>query len=141
MTTAERILPLLSGVRRTGDNKWVANCPAHEGERPSFACRYAEGRLLMHCFAGCTVEAICAAVGIPVSALYDNPRKTAPNPAVQRHRLALESLERWREAELQRVAEDLRARDALCLVINRMVQAGELSETANWDALADVSGL
>jgi hypothetical protein len=38
-------------------------CPAHDDERPSLSWRLAgDGRLLLHCFAGCTFEDIRRAV-------------------------------------------------------------------------------
>ena len=44
--------------RRSGDG-WVARCPAHSDRRPSLSiCHGADGRLLLHCFAGCSWAAI-----------------------------------------------------------------------------------
>lgn len=51
------ISPLLSRLERvktTGPGRWIACCPAHEDHHPSLALRETDdGRILIHCFAGC----------------------------------------------------------------------------------------
>lgn len=60
----ERLLSRLSGVRRTR-NGWTARCPAHNDRRPSLSIAVTDtGRILLHCFADCTPEAVLAAVGL-----------------------------------------------------------------------------
>jgi DNA-binding transcriptional ArsR family regulator/uncharacterized protein (DUF983 family) len=51
------------------NNQWRALCPAHDDQRPSLAFTERDGRILVHCFAGCSVEAICNALGISVKDL------------------------------------------------------------------------
>lgn len=65
--------------RRCGD-EWASRCPAHKDRRPSLSARVAaDGRLLLHCFAGCDFRSIFVALG-----LHDptNPawRFSAPGP-------------------------------------------------------------
>lgn len=68
---AERLLERLEGVKRTGAGRWVARCPAHEDRHPSLSIRLAQdGRLLVHDFAGCEVDAVCAAVGLELDDLF-----------------------------------------------------------------------
>lgn len=70
---AEAILPRLEGVRRGGAG-WIALCPAHKDRSPSLSVREGrDGRVLVLCFAGCTADAICAAIGIRVSDLFAGP--------------------------------------------------------------------
>ena len=75
----EAILARLNGVRPSGE-QWMARCPAHEDKWPSLSVRGENGRVLLHCFAGCTVEAICEALEIKVSDLFaeDTARKSEP---------------------------------------------------------------
>src|SRR5262249_53520403 len=48
------------GGRRAGAG-WLARCPVHEDTRPSLSIRDSpEGRLLVHCFAGCQQREIIA---------------------------------------------------------------------------------
>ena len=69
--TASRLLDRLEGVKRTGADRWLAKCPAHDDRRPSLAVRELDdGRVLVHDFGGCEVEAVLAAVGLTFDALY-----------------------------------------------------------------------
>jgi hypothetical protein len=59
------ILERLDGVRKTGGDKYVARCPAHADKSPSLSVReMSDGRVLIHCFAGCETEAVLSAVGL-----------------------------------------------------------------------------
>ncbi|MGC2736498.1 MAG: AAA family ATPase, partial [Candidatus Acidiferrales bacterium] len=49
---------------------WQALCPAHEDRNPSLSVTAHEGKILLFCHAGCSVEAICAALGISVRDLF-----------------------------------------------------------------------
>jgi DNA primase len=53
MTPVEKMLGMLTKVKgRNGS--WTACCPAHNDKGPSLAIRETEdGRVLLHCFAGC----------------------------------------------------------------------------------------
>lgn len=69
--TIDEILTLLKGARQVGSGQWVARCPAHDDRNPSLSIAEGEdGRILLHCFAGCSVENICSALGIEVRDLY-----------------------------------------------------------------------
>jgi hypothetical protein len=57
-------------ARRTGD-RWMARCPAHEDRRASLSIATGdEGRVLLHCHANCSTEAICAAAGLALHDLF-----------------------------------------------------------------------
>lgn len=61
----EDILPRLDKVRQTGPNNWLACCPAHDDRSPSFTIHAADdGRIVCHCFGGCSFEEIVDAVGL-----------------------------------------------------------------------------
>lgn len=50
---------------------FMAQCPAHDDRNPSLSVKRADdGNVLVHCFAGCTTEAICSALGIKVRDLF-----------------------------------------------------------------------
>lgn len=68
---AEKLLNQLTKVKRTGRESWMACCPAHEDKSPSMTITEKDdGRVLVHCFAGCSVESILGAVGLTFSDLY-----------------------------------------------------------------------
>lgn len=66
----EELLARLTKVKKAGPDKWVACCPAHEDRSPSLAIKESEGTILLHCFAGCSVEDVCGAVGIEITELF-----------------------------------------------------------------------
>ena len=72
-SSLERILERLRGVRHSGGG-WIARCPAHADRSPSLSVREQNGRILLHCFAGCPVEAVCTALGIETKDLFAEPR-------------------------------------------------------------------
>ncbi|MBU6994035.1 hypothetical protein [Ferrovum myxofaciens] len=68
---AANFVERLQKVRRTGPGKWLACCPAHDDRSPSLAIREADdGRILVHCFSGCSVQEIVGALGLELSDLF-----------------------------------------------------------------------
>ena len=68
-TPIELVLSKLPDVKRAGKS-WSARCPAHDDRRPSLSIAEGDdGRALVRCHAGCSVGAICAALGLRVSDL------------------------------------------------------------------------
>lgn len=61
--SAEPILSRLEGVQKSG-NGWRARCPACEGRSRKLAIAESDGRVLIHCFAGCAAADVLAAVGL-----------------------------------------------------------------------------
>jgi hypothetical protein len=71
MSAAQRLLDRLDGVRSAGAGRWMARCPAHNDGRPSLSIREADGRVLVHCFAGCDTRAVLGALNLRLSDLFD----------------------------------------------------------------------
>ena len=96
----ERLLNQLDHVKQTGQGKWLACCPAHTDKSPSLAIKEtADGKMFLHCFAGCPVTDIVAAVGLELSDLMpDNTtfKKGTKPPRFNKYelfdKLAFESL-------------------------------------------------
>jgi putative DNA primase/helicase len=66
----QRCLERLSGVKESGEG-WRALCPAHEDHRPSLGVAVGrDGRALLFCQAGCSLGAICNAIGLSVADLF-----------------------------------------------------------------------
>ena len=64
----DALLSGLDGVKQTGSGKYVAQCPAHEDESPSLAIKdCGDGRVLLHCFAGCETADVLNAIGLTFS--------------------------------------------------------------------------
>ena len=72
MSGADALLSKLARVRKTGAGRWVACCPSH-GSGTNTALSVSElpdGRVLLHDFGGCEVEAVLAAVGLTLADLF-----------------------------------------------------------------------
>lgn len=67
----ERVVGLLKGVKKTSQGGWTARCPAHDDSKPSLSVsRGDSGCALVHCHTGCSVEAICGALGLTLKDLF-----------------------------------------------------------------------
>lgn len=82
-------LEALPKARPQADGSWKAACPAHEDRAPSLTWTTGpDGRVLVHCHAGCEPEAIVAALGASMAALFtlDSSQRPAlravPRPKV-----------------------------------------------------------
>jgi len=70
MSDYQKVLSRLEDVRQTGD-KAMAKCPAHEDGSSSLSIKHLDnGKVLIHCFAGCTGEEILSAAGLTWSDIY-----------------------------------------------------------------------
>lgn len=76
MSPAERVLNAATSVHRSGPGRWSAICPAHPDRRPSLSIRELDdGRVLLHCFGGCAVDEVVAALGLEFADLYPAHRR------------------------------------------------------------------
>jgi len=68
--SASILLSKLSRVKKTGADRWMACCPAHQDKTASLSIKdLPDGRVLLHCFAGCDPDSVLAAVGLTFSDL------------------------------------------------------------------------
>jgi hypothetical protein len=96
--TIKDFLALLDGIKRCRHG-WQVRCPAHADKSPSLSVTEGEdGRILVKCWAGCTVEAITTALGITLCDLFQDNHLT-PRRA-NRARLKRET--RWIAIEKKR---------------------------------------
>ena len=69
--SVQELLDRLEKVRKTGPGRWIACCPAHDDHNPSLALRELDdGRVLLHCFAGCSAHEIVTGVGLDLRDLF-----------------------------------------------------------------------
>jgi CHC2 zinc finger len=86
---------ILSRLEKVSGNKggghYKALCPAHADRSPSLSiCEGDDGRVLLHCFSGCSVEAIASSVNLTMVELFcvDTGSKRPPLvPGVSRREL------------------------------------------------------
>ena len=67
--TLPKLLSRFNGYHRNGA-RFRARCPAHEDRTPSLSITEKDGKLLLHCHAGCTTEAILATLGLTMADLF-----------------------------------------------------------------------
>lgn len=72
----EAFLSRLEKVRKSGDG-YVACCPAHKDKNPSMSVTERQGKVLLHCFAGCCPDDILDAVGMKWGDFFAEPMDAA----------------------------------------------------------------
>ena len=133
----------LKGLRRSGTG-YLACCPAHEDRSPSLSISERDGRLLVHCHAGCNPQAVVSALGLQMSDLFADEGRSSSVRAVKvvdpRGGLTLEAL-----AEAKALPAELLAgmgcvtrhrRGAACVAIPYSDTAGEIVAWRTRHALA-----
>jgi hypothetical protein len=77
--TIHELLARCDHPRRSGD-QWKVRCPAHEDLEASLVVREGDdGRILLKCHAGCSLESILAIWQLQKSDLFASPRRSAPS--------------------------------------------------------------
>lgn len=83
MSNLPQFLSTLDKVRKHGKD-YMACCPAHPDKSPSLTIAEREdGRILVHCFAGCSAEEVVNAVGMELKDLMPaniGYHKKSPDP-------------------------------------------------------------
>lgn len=76
--TAPDVRAAVAAVRHDGRQR-AARCPAHDDHRASLSVgRGDDGRVLLHCHAGCALDAILTAAGLTTADLFPNNSMTKP---------------------------------------------------------------
>ena len=84
---------ILSALREHGHEPrkagagWCCKCPAHDDRTPSLSIHAGDdGRALVNCHAGCTVDAVCGAIGLRPADLFtpDPSRRNGHAPKARR---------------------------------------------------------
>ena len=94
MIHIDDLLGRLDKVRKGQTGQWMACCPAHHDRTPSLkVTQRVDGKISLHCFAGCHINDICESIGIRVTDLYPNtnthPDEVLPEWKRQKLRKAL----------------------------------------------------
>ena len=87
MTPYENVLSRVTKVRQRQHGQASACCPAHADKNPTLSIRETpEGAVLLHCFAGCEVRDVVAAMGLKLHELFP-PRDVPPGAPKRTARL------------------------------------------------------
>jgi hypothetical protein len=136
--SSENLLQRLERVKKTGADKWIARCPAHDDKAPSLAIRELDdGRVLLHCFAGCGAAEVLDALDMDFSELYPPkitgdylPKTRKPwNASDVLTALSMEILIAWNFTKLMANGDSLSHadRERLLLCASRMLKALEVA--------------
>ena len=69
--SAQDLVDRLEFCRSAGDGKWIARCPSHNDKSPSLSVmEKSDGRVLIHCHAGCGAIEVLEAVGLSYESLF-----------------------------------------------------------------------
>lgn len=72
------ILAALPGIKQVGDGQWSARCPAHDDRHASLSVSVGDdGRVLLHCHAGCSPMMVCQSLGLRIGQLFPPKPKAA----------------------------------------------------------------
>jgi hypothetical protein len=72
-------LDRLPSYRKSGKGSYMAQCPAHDDRSPSLRITEGnDGRILIYCYAGCSVFEVCDAVQVDVSDLFPPTDRNFP---------------------------------------------------------------
>ena len=83
--TIDTFISCLDGVRKTGADRYLARCPAHDDRSPSLSIKDGDdGRVLIHCFAGCEPQSVLDAIGMTFSDIM--PERIGTEHAYRRNR-------------------------------------------------------
>lgn len=132
--STETLISRLERVKRTGAGRYQARCPAHADRGPSLSIRELDdGRVLMHCFAGCDTHSVLSALGLSFDDLYPPrqlghhaKREGCPFPAADVLRaIAFEALVVVAAGSSMLAGEPLNAidRERLILAVSRIQAA------------------
>ena len=99
--TAER---LAGAVARRSGSCWMAKCPAHKDNNPSLSIRDADGKVLLHCHAGCSQSNVIDALqsmGLWQPETTESPRIEANYDYTDEHGNLLYQVVRYQPKEFR----------------------------------------
>jgi hypothetical protein len=131
--SAEQLLSRCEKVRATGNGNWIARCPAHDDKTPSMTVREVnDGRILVHCFAGCSVDEIVGAVGLELDALF--PPKCVGAAAVKAFRKPFPA-----ESVLEALSDELLVASIIASDMHKKREISEQDYKRLWLAFERIS--
>jgi hypothetical protein len=79
----QNVLAHLTGVRCSGDGRWMSRCSHHDDRNASLSIREGDdGKVLLHCFAGCRTVDVVASAGLVIGDLFPPGNRERRRPRV-----------------------------------------------------------
>ena len=128
MSNLDNLLSRLHKVRKNGKD-FMACCPSHDDKSPSLTIAEKEdGRILLHCFAGCSADEVLCAVGMEL--------KDVMPENVGFHRRKPDRVPFNSRDVLSAIRDDL----TVCMVLAKDMQAGKVLDARESLLLAKLIG-
>ena len=87
------IVQRLDHCREVKSGEWIARCPSHQDSSPSLTIKeLSDGRVLIHCFAGCGALDVITAVGLDWGTLFPPETEHYKGHRRNRHTETVDSL-------------------------------------------------
>tara|TARA_R110000787_G_scaffold93444_6_gene195717 strand:- start:1064 stop:1477 length:414 start_codon:yes stop_codon:yes gene_type:complete len=64
MIAKQEILARFSKVYKSGDDEYQCLCPSHDDRNASLGLKFKEDKMILNCFAGCSMQDILDAIGL-----------------------------------------------------------------------------
>jgi len=80
MIAREEILARFSKVYRSGEGEYQCLCPSHNDRTASLGLKFKEDKMILNCFAGCSMEDIIGSVGLSWADVMPNSIDTEYKP-------------------------------------------------------------
>ena len=86
--TLTEVVARLSGAKSSGTDQFLARCPVHDDRTASLSVGIGtDGRVLLHCHAGCSTDSILSALGLDVGDFFPDqaviPVQTPARPVLR----------------------------------------------------------
>ena len=90
---ADKLIERLEHCKPSGNGKWLARCPAHADKSPSLSIKEtSDGRVLVHCFAGCGALDVITALGLEWDDLFPEELTENYRKARRQHQYTADEL-------------------------------------------------
>jgi len=105
MIPIDRVLERLDMVKSAGAQAWTARCPAHDDGSPSLSVGIGdEGRVLLHCHAGCTFAEVLSALGLEVGDAFARDGGLSAEQRLRMAEIKIEQIERKQKEHEERLS-------------------------------------
>ena len=131
MSCLEKVLEHFPEARPSGAG-WAASCPAHEDRVASLSIGQGnDGRVLLHCHVGCSIEQICDSLGLNVSDLYEpdeSQRMSTASTSTKPH----ESRETSRFRRQSSSQQTRKTFPSAANAIEELAESGDMQPVTSW---------
>src|SRR5262245_47104509 len=77
--TTDQVLSHFERVKRCSSG-WSTRCPAHDDTKNSLSISECDGKIMIHCFAGCEIGSIVAHAGLAMTDLFLGSSSNGASP-------------------------------------------------------------